>query len=179
MFDFARKTVKRLHESKQSFNLTLLTLDTHGPDGFYSSDCRQRGAKDYQGILKCSSDQIAGFVKYMEQQGYLKDTRVLIMGDHLSMKTPISDKLPEDSRFIYNKFVGTGDFVINRDEIVHFDIFPTILEFIGFDVESDRLGFGYSGINSLSIAMPPDRVEELKGNVLNHSDTYLKFWRSH
>ncbi len=177
--NFARTLVKRLHESRQPFNLTILTLDTHGPDGLYSANCRQRGAEDYRGILTCNAGQIADFIDYMRRQGYLKDTNVFIMGDHLSMKTPLSDQLPKEERFIYNKMISNEKFVLNRGEICHFDIFPTLLEFAGFEIEGDRLGFGYSAINNSSVVIPSGLVEEFKQNVLNHSDTYLKFWRAH
>lgn len=174
----ARKTIKRLHESKQRFNLTLLTLDTHGPDGLYSADCRRRGAKGYDGLVTCTSDQVTEFVDFMKQQGYLKDTRVLVMGDHLGMKTPISDKLPPmHQRSIFNKFIASEKLAFNRNEIVHFDLFPTLLEFIGFEVGGDRLGFGYSAINPLYVELPENRVENLRGNVLNRSSTYLEFWK--
>jgi phosphoglycerol transferase len=177
LFYFAREKLKRLQESEQKFNLTLLTLDTHGPGGLYSEDCRRRGAKDYQGIVKCSAEQIAEFVDFMERSGYLEHTRVVIMGDHLGMKTPISEELPKDQRFIYNKFLPNKHLRPNRNEIVHFDMFPTTLEFIGFDIDGDRLGLGFSAINELTAPLPVDRVEDLKKNVLNHSDTYIGFWK--
>ncbi len=176
--NFARKTIKRLHESHQPFNLTLLTLDTHGPTGLYSTECRRRGTKNYEGIVTCTSEQIAEFIEYMDREGYLADTRVFIMGDHLSMKTPISEKLAKEQRFIFNKIISREKFHLNRSEIVHFDIFPTLLELIGFDIEGDRLGLGYSGINKSTIPIPTNRIKELNENVLNHSDTYLEFWRS-
>jgi phosphoglycerol transferase len=176
--DISRKSLKKLHDSGQRFNLTILTLDTHGPDGLYSPDCRKRGANNYNGIVSCTSDQLAEFISFMSQQGYLEDTNVIIIGDHLSMKTPISDRLPESQkRSIFNKFVSDDKPIFNRNEIVHFDLFPTILEFIGFDVEGDRLGFGFSALNDLSSDFPSDRIEKLRENILNRSDIYLGFWR--
>ena len=51
LFKHAKLKLDLLERSKKPFNLTLLTVDTHFPDGFYSPTCTSKGAIDYKGIV--------------------------------------------------------------------------------------------------------------------------------
>ncbi|MEO8417277.1 MAG: sulfatase-like hydrolase/transferase [Methylophilaceae bacterium] len=180
LFQKAKVKLRELHDSRQRFNLTISTIDTHGPDGHYSKWCRQQGVKDFEGIVECTSNQVADFVKFIKQSGYLKDTNVVILGDHLAMENPVYatlEKSPE--RHVFNSWISRKPFTKNRDAIVHFDMFPTILEFINIHVAGDRLGLGYSAISKSGILPSPNEYEEMKEDLLNKSDKYLDLWAKH
>lgn len=175
----ARARVRELHDSGQPFNLTVLTLDTHGPDGLLSRECRARGAGDYAGIVRCTADQVAEFVQFIRDNGYLRDTRVVILGDHLAMRNPLYERLERaGSRDIFNLFIADTPIRTNRDTIVHFDLLPTLLEFIGFQVAGGRLGLGYSGISEPADAIPADRIQRMLAELPNRSDRYWSFWKA-
>src|SRR6185369_14833125 len=89
----ARLKLAQLHASGQRFNLTLLTLDTHNPHGFLSPACRQRGVRSFEDIVECASGQAAEFVRFVEQSGYLQDTNVVVIGDHLAVSNTVYDRL--------------------------------------------------------------------------------------
>jgi len=113
----------------------------------------------------------------MSKHGYLKDTKVIILGDHLAMENPVSSKLwTIKERHIYNRFISSTDISKNRENIVPFDLFPTILEFIGFKVEGGKLGLGYSAISKDVVLPPADEYENMNENLLNKSDQYLDLW---
>lgn len=180
LFQKVKAKLKELHDSRQRFNLTISTIDTHGPDGHYSKWCRQQGIKDFEGIVECTANQVADFVKFIKQSGYLKDTNVVILGDHLAMENPVYatlEKSPE--RHVFNSWISRKSFTKNRDAIVHFDMFPTILEFINIHVDGDRLGLGYSAISPSGILPSPNEYEEMKEDLLNKSDVYLNLWARH
>ncbi|HZV97894.1 MAG TPA: sulfatase-like hydrolase/transferase [Methylophilaceae bacterium] len=169
--------LKELHSSGQRFNLTITTIDTHGPDGHYSKWCLQQGAKDFAGIVECTSDQVAELVKLIKRSGYLKDTNVVILGDHLVMSNPVSeliDKVPQ--RHVFNAFISKKPLTKNRENIVHFDVFPTILEFIGIKVDGGKLGLGYSAISKSGLMPAPSQYEDMEADLLNKSDEYLGLW---
>lgn len=174
----AKTKLQTLHAGKQPFNLTITTIDTHGPFGYVSQYCRQSGVKEFKGIVECTAVQVKAFVDFIKASGYLKDTNVVIIGDHLAMWNPLHDKIDRiKERFIYNKFISTQALSKNREAVLHFDMFPTLLTFAGFEVENGRLGLGYSGITA-GIALPPKTVvEDMKRDLLNQSDTYLDLWR--
>ena len=169
--------LKQLHDSGQPFNLTFTTIDTHGPDGHYSNLCKQHGVKDFNGIVECTSNQVAEFVRFIKKSGYLKDTNIVMLGDHLAMENPVYDmlkKVPE--RHVFNELISTKRFTKNRETIVHFDMYPTILEFLGIEVEGGRLGLGYSAISKDGVLPSPNEYEDMTADLLNKSDEYLDLW---
>ena len=133
LFKHAKSKLDILEKSKKPFNLTLLTVDTHFPDGFYSPTCTNKGVKDYKGIVSCTAEQITDFLNYMKHKGYLKNTVVVILGDHLAMQVPAYEELESSKhRTIFNRFITTNSLAKNRDDLYHFSMFPTILYALGF-----------------------------------------------
>lgn len=167
----------QLHRSGQPFNLTLLTLDTHNPDGFLSPGCRRRGVASFDRLVECASDQLADFLRFIEQGGYLEDTNVVVIGDHLAVYNTVDATLRQASeRRIYNRFIARELPPKNTDDILPFDLFPSIVEFIGIDVEGDRLGLGYSAFNAPDASRPSGRLDELTLPSLGGSGSYARLW---
>ena len=128
--------------------------------------------------MECTSNQVAEFVQFMRQSGYLKDTQVVILGDHLAMENPVYDKLEKvKERHIFNRFISNKPITKNREEVLHFDMFPTILEFIGFKVEEGKLGLGFTTISKDADLPPENEYEEMNEDLLNQSDEYLDLWK--
>ena len=175
----ARNKLDQLHKSGQPFNLTITTIDTHGPWGHLSRLCKSRGARVFEDVVECSANQVADFVQFIRKRGYLKDTNVVIMGDHLAMWNPVYEtKLePAPARHVYNRFISSQPHAKNREEILHFDMLPTILEFIGFNIEGGKLGLGYSAISKNMILPTEDEYQDMSENLLNKSEQYLRLWR--
>ena len=168
----------KLHQQTRPFNLTFNTIDTHGPDGHFSKYCQSHGIKDFPGIVECTSNQVAELILFMQKRGYFKDTNVVIMGDHLAMENPVYDKLESmKERHIYNRLISAKPITKNRENILHFDMFPTILTLIGFNVEGGKLGLGYTAINQNHSQPPVNEFEEMEADLLNQSDEYLALWK--
>ncbi|NML42728.1 sulfatase-like hydrolase/transferase [Ramlibacter sp. G-1-2-2] len=174
----ARKRVEELHAAGKPFNLTLLTMETHNPIGFTSPYCRKRGARDFAGVVACADDQLSAFVKDLEARGYLRDTAVVVLGDHLAMPNPVYEKLAkvQDERRIFNLFVADKLPPPNRQEILPFDLFPTLVELAGLDVQGDRLGLGYSAFGEAEATPPPDRAQLWSMAGLRGSPAYDSLW---
>lgn len=166
-----------LHKEKQPFNLTITTIDTHGPGGHYSKQCQMQGVTDFAGIIECSSGQVADFVTFIKKQGYLKNTNVVIMGDHMAMENPVSDKLNAmPKRYIYNKIITQQKITKTRDHVLHFDFFPTLLELSGFHVKGGKLGLGFTAITPNTLQPEANTLEQMEKDLLNASETYLELW---
>ncbi len=178
LFVLVKAKLKQLHAKSQPFNLTMTTIDTHGPDGHFSKYCKKRGVTEFKGIVECTSNQVANFVQFMQKSGYLKDTNVVILGDHLAMFNPVNTELNSaKQRFIFNRFISNQLIKKNREDILHFDLFPTILEFIGFKLEGGKLGLGFSGISN-DVDLPPASIyKDMQKDLLNNSEKYLALWR--
>jgi phosphoglycerol transferase len=168
-----------LHEQKQPFNLTFTTIDTHGPDGHFSPLCKKNGAKVFGDVVECTSNQVTDFINFMKKKGYLKDTNVVILGDHLAMYNPVHEALDKvQERHIYNQFISLKKVTKTRDDVLHFDMYPTILEFIGFHVEGGKLGLGYTAITPNAPQPSPNQFTEMESDLLNESETYIDLWRA-
>jgi phosphoglycerol transferase len=180
LFQHARQQLKALHDSRKPFNLTLLTLNTHNPFGYLGKGCRDRGARDFEGIVHCSAVQVAEFVEYARAMGYLEDTVVVIVGDHLAVPNPVWDKLRSaPQRRIFNLFIDKDAPRPDRDDLLPFDLFPSILELMGFRVPGGRLALGYSGFGHPAVLPPADRNEAATTSALRRSPRYSALWQSH
>lgn len=179
MFERARTTLDRLHASGQPFNLTLLTLDTHNPFGFLSPACRRQGAGNFEGIVACSAREIAAFIAYAQKKGYLENTVVVVMGDHLALPNPVYDKLAQGGpyRGIFNLFIAKDLPAPNREELMPFDLFPTILEAVGVRVPGDRAGLGYSALGPAEAVPADGRAQQWSLARLNGSTRYDRLWQ--
>jgi phosphoglycerol transferase len=177
LFAAAKRKLRELEEGSAHFNLTLLTVDTHEPAGFLSRSCAQRGHQGFEGVVQCTADEVASFVRFVEESGYLANTNIVIIGDHLARKNPLSEKLgtlPE--RYVYNTFISDHPPAKNREDLVHFDMLPTILEFGGFDVAGNRMGLGYSAFNPQEQMPSAERFREMQQSLMNRSEAYLTLW---
>jgi phosphoglycerol transferase len=163
LFKEAKKKVKELVAKKRPFALVMLTYSTHG-QGHLTKSCKSNGGKDYADILTCSVNDIVDFLLYLNSNDYLANTDVLIMGDHLVMMNPLYDLLSSSSngRRIFNLFITNKEVTKSRETITHFDIFPTVLDLMGFEFESKRLALGVSGF---SLSYPTNTI---------YSDNYDK-----
>lgn len=175
----AKKRVAELEKDSTPYNLTVLTIDTHHPSGFISQTCKRKGVTEFTGIIRCTADILADFVDYMSENGYLKNTNLVILGDHLTMPNSVYNKLlTEKNRTVFNRFIMTHSLEKNRDTLYTFSMFPTILYSLGFRFEKNRLGLGASGFGEID----PDFIIDsydwgvLAEKLASYSKKYLEFW---
>jgi phosphoglycerol transferase len=177
LFSRAKTKLRELSVAKQKFNLTLLTVDTHEPEGHLSTQCAQRGYSGFEGVVSCTAAEVADFVRYARDNGYLEDTNIVILGDHLSRKNPATPKLSQlQDRTIFNRFISQDMPAQNRKQVLHFDLMPSILEFTGYQVAGGRMALGYSAFNQHAVQPPKDRLPEMDKNLLNRSELYMALW---
>lgn len=178
LFIEAKKELKRLKNLGKPFNLTILTINMHNPKGFLSPSCKAQGGKNFEDIVGCNVKTVADFVSDIQQEGYLKDTNVVILGDHLTMPNDVYKKLRQHGEgYIYNKWITEDTFNPTHHEIVHFDIAPTVLDFIGVRSHAGRFGMGYSVLSDTAKTIEANRIEEIKKHLLERSQFYYAFWK--
>lgn len=177
LFEGARAELKALHDSGQPFNLTLLTMNTHNPYGYFGPGCKGRGAQDFEGLVACSAQQVREFIDFARTSGYLEDTVFVVIGDHPAVPNPVWHKLRDvPERRIFNRFYGPHLPAPNRAGVVPFDLFPSMLELLGFHVAGGRLGLGYAGFNHPTLAPPADRGRAVTTSALRASTVYRALW---
>ena len=155
-------------------------MDTHNPHGFRSRYCSAQGARDFEGIVGCSARQIAGFIEAARRRGFLEDTAVVVVGDHLAFPNPAWDKLERagERRRMFNLFVSDTLPPPNTNELLPFDVFPSLLELAGLEVAGDRLGLGYSAFGATHVRRPIDRRQSWSLAAVRGSTAYDRLWQA-
>ncbi len=145
LFRYAREELTRLGESGEPFNFTMLTADTHFPDGYKCSLCEDTYEEPYANVLTCSAKQVYSLVEWIREQPFYENTTIIITGDHLTMDPDFVEDLTEDYvRTVYNCFINPPLRPVCEKErtFATIDLFPTTLAALGVQIEGERLGLG-------------------------------------
>ena len=146
LFEYARQELPKIAAREEPFQFTLLTVDTHMPDGYLCPDCPRTYSEQYENVYACSSAQVAAFVQWLQEQPFYENTTVIVCGDHLSMDKGYFQRtnLSDAHRRVYNCFLNSAAETENTKNrtFSSMDMFPTTLAAIGCQIEGDRLGLG-------------------------------------
>lgn len=106
LFAYAKEELTNLAETGQPFNFTVLTVDTHNPDGYVCRLCDSQFDDRYSNVLHCASRQTADFVSWIMEQPWYENTSIVISGDHATM---VSGYAPDDDSYdrgVYYCFIN-------------------------------------------------------------------------
>ena len=68
LFEFAKEKIVELSKQQKPFNFTMLTADTHFPDGYKCSDCKEKWDEQYKNVISCSSKKVGEFIEWIKKQ---------------------------------------------------------------------------------------------------------------
>lgn len=165
LFTFAKEDILELSASNQPFNMEIVTMDTHMPDGYLCQKCPTTYTTKYENILACQSMQVGDFVQWAKEQEFYKNTTIVITGDHTSMITEFfKDVDPAYLRMPYNVIINSAVAPVNSKnrQFSSMDWYPTILASMGATIEGERLGLGTNLFSD-----KPTLLEELGFDVFN------------
>ncbi len=175
LFSFAREELTRLGKSGEPFNFTMLTADTHFPDGCPCRLCGDDFDDQYANVLACSSRQVAAFVAWIREQPFYENTTVVISGDHLTMDASFMEEIdPQFTRTIYNCFINAAAVPVREKErqFGTFDLFPTTLAALGVKIEGGRLGLGTDLFSDRKTLTEQFGYEQLAEELQKQSEFY-------
>lgn len=174
LFSWAEKKLPEIAASGQPFNFTLLTADTHFPDGYKCPNCKDEFDSQYQNVINCTDRQLTAFVKWLQQQPFYKDTTVVITGDHLSMDGSVAKTAGEGyTRHAFACVLNSPEYTINKTrDYCTLDLFPTIMEAMGIQIDGHRLGLGTSLYSDLPTLIEQMGLLGLNAELTADSDYY-------
>ena len=166
LFEYAKQELTEMAEMEEPFAFTMLTVDTHHIGGYFCENCEQIHEEQYENVISCSSQQVAEFVDWIQDQEFYEDTTIIITGDHPSMDNGYFDRnIDEDYvRRMYNCFINAPidtRYSQNR-QFSALDMFPTTLAALGCTIDGEYLGLGvnlFSGKPTLIEKMGYDRFD--------------------
>ena len=148
LFNVAKSILDTI--SNEKFSLTLATIDSHFPHGFWDENCSIKPLNNsetevFKAVLKCSSVYLDSFVDWVKGQSYGDNTMIVLIGDHPFMGNVIVEGIAPENRKFVNVYINpVRPFSNTQRMITAFDTYPTILEGMGFYVNGGKLGFGRS-----------------------------------
>ena len=134
-----------MSQEDKPFNFTMLTADTHFPDGYVCRLCRHEYTEQYGNVIRCSDTQLKEFVEWIQAQPFYENTTIILSGDHLTMDPEFLDTIDESYvRTSYNCIINAPIDPVNTKnrQFGTIDMFPTTLAAMGVEIEGDRLGLG-------------------------------------
>ena len=145
LFAAAKLELSALAAQGGPFNFTMLTCDTHFPDGYHCQECRDEYPEQYPTVARCSSRMVYDFIRWVQEQPFYENTTIVISGDHLTMDPDFMQDVDETyQRTVYNCIINPAVEPLNEKnrEFGTFDLFPTTLAAMGVQIQGDRLGLG-------------------------------------
>lgn len=180
VLDEAFKHIIKAAKSTQPFNVVIITSDNHTPNGIPSPRCRQTEKDNgFIGTYQCSSRFVAVFIKKLQNSGVLRDTALILMGDHPFMAKPEHTKYFPDPRYVYFKIIDPNfKKEPTRNTMTHFDVAPTILDLLNIHTSTaQRFGLGVSIFANKSQINYKKLFDAVTNqSILNPSKTYDSFW---
>ena len=149
LYQFAKEELDSLYKLNNPFALYMLTIDTHQPEGYVDSAC----AKEFEKVegklpkaIRCSSKQLYDFISWAKTQPWYENTVISVMGDHtMPMLSPKVGIPKSDSLYWTNFIINSGvQKPMKPRQYSSLDMFPTLLEAMGFELESRGIALGRS-----------------------------------
>jgi phosphoglycerol transferase len=182
LFENAVKEFDTLVAAKKPFVQSMLTLSTHGPDAFLDNDCAPTPNTDSQipRAFECTGQLISEFVDYIRASEVGDDTIIVVMNDHLSFFNTVQAQLDSIGAKRRNLFMvlgtGTQD-KINR-KMTTFDLYPTLLEALGYNVQDGRGNLGVSLNSPVQNLAEELGIETLNRTFKGNQKLASYLWRS-
>lgn len=153
LFEHVYTELDTLRQLGKPFLLSILTVGTHGPYGFRDRDCplHDDEAGGLAAAIRCTGETLRELFGYLERTDLADSTLVAIMSDHLMINrqldfTPAMNesmsKLRDERRNLF--FIrGIGP-QRNSKPAAMIDVYPTLLEALGYDLKENRANLGVS-----------------------------------
>ncbi len=157
LYRFAREELDSLARLEKPFALYFLTVDTHQPEGFLDDSCAAEFSADekpFLRALRCASRQLDSFLKWAKEQSWYGNTTISVMGDHTSKILCEKANVSRSDSLHWVNFIlnSSIDRSVSGRRYSSLDMFPTLLEAMGFRWEGRSMGLGkslYSGDSTL------------------------------
>ncbi len=177
LFRFAREHLTELAATGEPFNLSLLTVDTHFPNGYVCRLCdNEFDADQYSNVIACSSRQTVDFIYWLMKQPFYENTTVVISGDHITMDADYCDIIdPEYPRRVYTVILNPAAEEEAPERYRFYstmDLFPTTLAALGVKIEGERLALGTNLFSDKETLLERDGMKRMD-TELKQKSTFL------
>ncbi|NLZ34523.1 MAG: sulfatase-like hydrolase/transferase [Clostridiales bacterium] len=176
--EWAKVEIVKLAEKDEPFNFSLLTVNTHFPDGWLEAEAEDKYPTQYENVHAHSSKQVYEFISWIKEQDFYDNTTIVLVGDHNSMQEAEhfeSRIVPEKyERVTYNAFINSVIEPVKEKNrsFSNYDIFPSILASMGVEIEGDKLGLGTNLFSEEQTLLERYGIDYVDAELRKNSDFY-------
>lgn len=145
LFEYAKEEISNLASKEQPFNFSMLTVDTHFPDGYLSDECEKKFDKNLSNVVYCTDRKLGDFVNWLQEQDFYENTSIVIAGDHVSMDGNYFANVDKNyERTTFNLFINSKVSAIKEKNRLFstMDLFPTTLASLGVEISGNKIALG-------------------------------------
>lgn len=178
LFEIAKEKILDLSKQDEPFNFTMLTADTHFPDGYQCEDCPNKWDEQYKDVISCSSKKVGEFIKWIQKQDFYDNTTIVIAGDHLTMQSNFFEleKEQDYQKKVVNVIINPAVEPENTNRAYStMDLYPTTLAALGVNIEGNRLALGTNLFSDEETLIEKYGLEYINNELMKTS----KFYDSH
>lgn len=138
LFAIAAEKFAALANAQQPFNLTVLTLDTHHPNGHASASCPPyvSNRNTMLDAVHCTDYLLGQFLQSVSRHSAWDNTLVVLLSDHLAMRNVAQPFYPPDGERLLSFIVlNAGAQEAITVPGTHMDVAPTLLHLMGVQHE--------------------------------------------
>ncbi|SDL58640.1 phosphoglycerol transferase [Franzmannia pantelleriensis] len=181
LFDFVHEEIRELAAGDAPWNLTTLTIGGHAPHGHPAQRCLDRQG-EFDGVdilysVECNAWLTRELLNDLSDEGLLDNTLVVIASDHLTMRVSVWDELiagPRDNTFMLLGNDLEPQRIERESSMV--DLFPTILEAMGFEIHQHRAGLGASLLSPVQTLLERHQIELINTKLREERELQLRLW---
>ena len=182
LYEFSLQELRRLDAQDAPWGMVNLSLAGHAPSGYPSQTCLDRQG-EFDGVdilysVECSAWLLKSFLQQAEAEGLLDNTVIVIASDHLTMRVSVWEQLIEGERD--NTFILLGPGLptgrISREASM-LDVFPTILEALGFTIDWHRAGLGVSLLSEEPTLLEEHGIEAINTRMREEIALQERLWK--
>lgn len=175
LFKYAKEKILELSKKDEPFNFTMLTADTHFPDGYECKDCPNKWNEQYKNVISCSSKKVGELINWIKKQDFYDNTTIVISGDHLTMQSNFFE-LEEGQEYekkVVNVIINPAIEAENTNRVYStIDLYPTTLGALGAEIEGNRLALGVNLFSDELTLIEKYGLEQVNNELMRVSKFY-------
>lgn len=186
LYEIAKDELNELSSEDKPFLFTMLTVDTHFPHGFKCSSCKNLYDEQMLNVLSCADNLLKNFIEWVKEQKWYDNTQIVIVGDHNYLAAPKNNFMHDLSslsagevesrrRFmnvIINPAVQLAKQKQKNRKFCSFDIMPTILEAMGYQLENHGAALGRSLYSDEPTMIEKYGVDTVNSEIMRRTIQY-------
>lgn len=176
LFTYAKQEILNLASQPEPFNFTMLTVDTHNPEGYVCELCEDEFDSQLANVIACSSRQVSEFIEWIQEQEFYDNTTIIFAGDHISTQNSTFTELiaSDEPRYLMYTIINPAkDPSKEKDRVfTTLDHFPTTLSALGADIEGNKLGLGTDLFSGEETLAEQYSLNEINDELMKDSSYY-------